>query len=201
MSVSTGPRFTSISLCLIICLRASLASTTENTARQTIFSGPQFSAQIQCVRDCIVSKETHGACWIDRVASTIGCDNSAGCAVSMGGTTWAARDECYCRTDLQPAAQSAISLCVSASCTIGDMSVNLASGGAVYRDYCGKITTTGSGGATAAATPTGGPTQTVYVTVSVTVCSGAAGGFLAHNVAIFNALSTLVVFLVYSYDQ
>ncbi|KAK3389313.1 hypothetical protein B0H63DRAFT_463371 [Podospora didyma] len=165
-------RFSFISRCafFVVFVLASLAAA-DDAARQTIFQEPQFLSQVKCVRDCIVSQGTTGACWTDRVAVTIECENVPGCVASLGGgTPWAARNSCYCRTDLQTAAQSAISSCVRTACAVGgvgDMNANLAGGSLVYREYCDKVTAS-SGGNTSPPMPTGAPTQTVPLPSSAT---------------------------------
>jgi hypothetical protein len=128
-----------LELILLALLSYAPVAISQDDARQTLFLGSQFSAQASCVRDCFVSKDTTGACWYDLVGKALGCMNTAGCAVSMGGTTWAAVNECYCRSDMQPVAQMAISTCITASCMSGNVNVNLASGSALYRDYCSSI--------------------------------------------------------------
>lgn len=73
-----------------------------------------------------------------------------------------ATNDCYCRSDLQRAAQDYLTSCVKRSCTVGDVNIDGSSAGGIYSDYCkGKGYTSVAGPASASASATrGGSTPT-----------------------------------------
>jgi hypothetical protein len=178
------PAFTSVLVTAVLVLQLlglAAAQSSGNTERQTLFLDPQFSKQIACVRDCFASKDTTGGCWYDNIGKALGCTNNPGCDVPAGGTTWAALNSCYCRSDLQSQAQAAITSCVRSNCTVGDLDVNAASAGALQRSYCSRAGFPQSVDAEPTTTVASPATTTVsvYVTTTVTVSSNAASIALA----------------------
>lgn len=94
---------------------------------QTIYSLAIFSNQKPCATGCFVY---YGHCQSDSVAYAIQCSTSY-CVPNLG-----ALDSCYCRTDLQPIAESYLSSCILSSCTIGNSSIDASSAVSIYSSYC-----------------------------------------------------------------
>ena len=118
--------------------------TAAETTPQTLFFAPAYSAQLPCAQDCFLYD--FAGCEVDAVGSVIGChygycsDNSA----QLG-----APDNCYCRTDLQPAAERWLSTCVQSRCTEGDAAIDVGTAVGLYTSYCAS-----KGFPVAAAAPT-----------------------------------------------
>lgn len=103
----------------------------QNTAFQTIYSLDIYSSQKPCAQQCFIY--TGLGCHIDVVASAIGCEYNQ-CSANYG-----APNNCYCRTDLQSGAESYITSCVKAGCTVGDSSIDISSAGSIYNYYCSSL--------------------------------------------------------------
>lgn len=145
----------------LVCVLLFFLSATlcQDTSLQTIYSLDIFSSQKPCAQSCFWRNFL--GCQIDGVASKIGCQyNYCNQNTDLVG----AQNFCYCRTDLQPAAEAYITSCVKSACTVGDSSIDISSAGSIYEYYCSSkgfpinvpATTTQEG--TQA-------TTTVYVTV------------------------------------
>ena len=102
--------------------------TQAQTAYQEIFTLDAFSLQQTCVQFCFTTKLS--GCTTDVLADAIGC------AYSACGKPFQAVDDCYCRSDLQTAAESFLTSCIKTSCTVGDVSGNIASASSIYAGYC-----------------------------------------------------------------
>jgi hypothetical protein len=103
----------------------------QDTSLQTIYSLDIFSSQKPCARSCFW--QNYLGCQIDGVASKIGCGyNYCNQNTELVG----AQNSCYCRTDLQPAAEAYITSCVKSACTVGDSSIDISSAGSIYNYYC-----------------------------------------------------------------
>lgn len=105
-------------------------STEAQTAYQSIYTVDAFAAQPTCVQNCFTVGYPNIECYTDVLGSFLGCPN-APCA-----TAFAAVDSCYCRGDLQAAANELLGLCINELCSVGDNSVNLATAVSIYSDYC-----------------------------------------------------------------
>lgn len=127
----------------------------QDTNPQTIFSLDIFSSQKPCAQGCFIY--TFLDCFSDAVGVDIGC-GSGGC------TNHGALDNCYCRTDLQSAAQSYLTSCVEQFCTAGDSSIDISSAGSIYGDYCSSQGYPASAQATTTQESTQATTA-MYVTV------------------------------------
>lgn len=105
-------------------------SARAQTAYQSIYTVDAFAAQPTCVQNCFTAGYPNIDCYTDVLGSFLGCPN-APCA-----TAFAAVDSCYCRGDLQAAANELLGLCINELCSVGDNSVNLATAVSIYSDYC-----------------------------------------------------------------
>jgi hypothetical protein len=103
---------------LLFCLAPAIA---QSTTTQTINSLNVFSSQKPCAQACFLSNG------YDVLASVIQCNY----AYSTNAPNY-----CYCRTDLQPVAESYLTSCVKSQCTVGDSSIDISSAGSIYRSYC-----------------------------------------------------------------
>ncbi|PMD17232.1 hypothetical protein NA56DRAFT_752581 [Hyaloscypha hepaticicola] len=100
----------------------------QGTTYETIYSLDSWSSQKPCAQQCFIN--TSLGCHIDEVAAAIGCEYND-CSANYG-----APNDCYCRADLQSVAQSYLTSCVSAQCTVGDSSIDISSAGSIYNYYC-----------------------------------------------------------------
>jgi hypothetical protein len=114
-------------------LLVTLVAAQTATGPQQIFTLPAFSQQQLCVQSCYTK---YNGCTTDLVGSVLGCP-IAPCTFTSGAM--GAPDNCYCRGDLQGAAQSYLSACVEASCTVGDTSANVATAVSLYAGYCTSL--------------------------------------------------------------
>lgn len=114
-----------------LVIHASVAQQTNT--HQQIFTLDAFSLQQTCVQSCFTYDLS--GCTTDLVGSAIGCSINS-CTLATG--QFGALDSCYCRSDLQVAAESWLAACIKKSCTVGDTSANAASATSIYLDYCGS---------------------------------------------------------------
>jgi hypothetical protein len=139
----------------------------QNTDLQTIFSLDIFSSQKPCAQSCFTEGPGYvGGCFDDLVGNAIGCVTDNVCGL---GSSALAPNSCFCRSDLQKAAESFLTSCVKSACTVGDSSIDISSAGSIYDYYCTSL----GYPVNALATTTQESLQattTVYVTVS---CSSA----------------------------
>lgn len=146
----------------------------QGTTYETIYSLDSWSSQKPCAQQCFIN--TSLGCHIDEVAAAIGCEYND-CSANYG-----APNDCYCRADLQSVAQSYLTSCVSAQCTVGDSSIDISSAGSIYNYYCSS---NGFPAAAVVATTTLPATQatpTVYVTVYRSI-GISARSILGHSTA------------------
>lgn len=114
---------------LLVSLLSSF--TRAQTAYQSIYTVDAFAAQPTCVQACFTAGYGPDInCNTDVLGSLLGCPNTP-CM-----TTFAAVDSCYCRGDLQAAANELLGLCINEVCSVGDNSVNLATAASIYSNYC-----------------------------------------------------------------
>lgn len=123
-----------LQILLLTLLSFTLAQSTD-TAPQSITAQPLFTAQKPCGQRCFFPD--YLACPVDAVASAIGCEYGSGCPGVLKTVSYEAANDCYCRTDLQPAASRFLSSCVWNHCTAGDPSIDFSSALGLYDTYCG----------------------------------------------------------------
>jgi hypothetical protein len=128
----------------------------------TITNAAAYSSLLPCAQGCIYSQDLGCPNVPDPIGNAIGCyeNLNAGCEK----VSWA-MNSCYCRTDLQADAVSAISKCVLSVCTIGDSMGDFTSVSNVYTGYCSGAgfainnaavaSTTAAGGSSVATSKTG----------------------------------------------
>ncbi|KAF2501497.1 hypothetical protein BU16DRAFT_201114 [Lophium mytilinum] len=140
------------------------------TVTQQVTTLSAFPSQKECARDCFV---TTGFCPNDILGSVIGCAPHTDCQDS----NWLAKNDCYCRQDLQPVAQSYLTSCVSEGCKVGDVAIDASTAGSIYSQYCVEKGFAVTGPATIQATTTGpGGSSTVTATgVSLEPTSSSTG--------------------------
>ncbi|PVH85218.1 hypothetical protein DL98DRAFT_583813 [Cadophora sp. DSE1049] len=127
----------------------------QNTARQTLYLEDQFLPMKPCAARCIAYST--GGCGVDKLANVLGCPY-AYCEKETG-----APNDCYCRGDNQAPANSYLSSCIKSACTVGDVSIDIASAVGLYNGYCT------SNGLLAAAVTTAPPTTVMPTTGSANV--------------------------------
>ncbi|KAL6706651.1 hypothetical protein ACN47E_005193 [Coniothyrium glycines] len=102
------------------------------TITQDISTFAVYSQQKNCAISCF---KTGGVlCPFDALGHAIGCAQSGLCD-SKG---WQARNDCYCSPGLIQTAQEYLEACVSASCSVGDVSVDVSSATSIYSRYCAE---------------------------------------------------------------
>lgn len=131
MARQNPPHISYIPLISTFLLILPLTYAQVGTARQDITKIAEFPLQKECARDCFV---TTGFCPNDILGSKIGCAAHDDCA-SQG---WEAKNDCYCRTDLQGPALEILTSCVSRSCTVGDNAIDAESAASIYGRYCSE---------------------------------------------------------------
>ena len=97
-------------------LLSRIATAQATPEPQQLFTLDALSQQQTCVQYCFTTELS--GCTTDVLGSAIGC------AVNPCTTPFAALDSCYCRGDLQSAAQSFLTSCIKKACTVGDVSIN-----------------------------------------------------------------------------
>ena len=103
----------------------------QTNAPQQIFTESAFQEQQTCVQNCFTFRLS--GCTTDILGSFIGCPINS-CTLATG--KFGAMDSCYCRSDLQLAAQEWIMSCVRDMCSVGDTSVIIATAVSIYEGYC-----------------------------------------------------------------
>lgn len=118
--------------CFFSSLATAQSNITQATRYQDITTIAAFPSQKPCARDCFVSNTPF--CNEDRIGVYIGCTTHFHCL----NNGWQATNSCFCRPDLQTAAQQYLTSCIRRSCDVGDVSVDLSSAGSIYAQYCAE---------------------------------------------------------------
>ncbi|KAF2021480.1 hypothetical protein BU24DRAFT_457459 [Aaosphaeria arxii CBS 175.79] len=108
-----------------------IAQVEVGSITQDVTNMPAFPSQKACARSCFVNT---GFCPNDILGSAISCAEHTDC----NSMNWQAKNDCYCRQDLQKPAQDILSSCVSTKCNIGDVAIDAASAGSIYANYCSQ---------------------------------------------------------------
>ncbi|KAF2789387.1 hypothetical protein K505DRAFT_420508 [Melanomma pulvis-pyrius CBS 109.77] len=130
----------------ILILPITKAQVDTTTQQITTFSA--FPLQKDCAQGCFINT---GFCRNDILGSIIGCAVHTDCYAG----SWLAKNDCYCRQDLQGAAQSYLSSCVSRACKEGDVAIDASTAGSIYEQYCVQKGFPAAAPATILATTTG----------------------------------------------
>jgi hypothetical protein len=118
------------------------------TMPQDLSTIAAYSQQLPCAQSCFMYGKS---CPRDILGQELGCNSNSGCS-SRG---WEAKNDCYCRPDLQTPAQQWLTSCISSACSVGNAALDASSAGAIYNQYCqGKGYTAGPLPATVQATIT-----------------------------------------------
>jgi len=149
---------------------------------ETIASLDAYKSQRSCGQACFWVIGA-GAEPFDVLGLTLGC-------------TQPVRDSCYCRTDVQAAAETYLSTCISSSCSgPGAVTNDISMATSIYDSYClAKGFTADRSPATIAATTTPVPTGNPTVTKSVYISSPTSNGGAS---SVPSASSTYGFFLIY----
>jgi hypothetical protein len=116
-------------LVLLLSLQIVPFGTAQDSNHQTIVNLEAFSQLDACVQTCFTAGGL--GCSYDILGSALQCATGNPCAL-----TWAALDDCYCRSDKQSFAESYISACVKSGCTAANVEDDISSGWSVYGGYC-----------------------------------------------------------------
>lgn len=153
---------------LLLILSTSTTNAQIGTITQDISTVSVFAQQKECARSCFMRT---GVCPYDGLGSAIGCATYGGCK-SKG---WEAKNDCYCRQDLQNPGQAYLTSCIQSLCTVGDESIDASTAGSIYAQYCkdkGYAPPTAPATIPAVATGPGGiPTRT-FAAVSQPAATG-----------------------------
>lgn len=167
---------------LLILIELFLAPTRAQTAYQEIFTLEAFSLQQTCAQYCFTNSLS--GCTTDMVADAIGCSYNS-CK-----SPFQAVDDCYCRADLQSAAESFLASCIKEFCTVGDTSYNVAVASSIYAGYCtSKGFTAKSPAQNTAGTTSGGTSGNSLTTTGRTGSTTTAAVTLFEDV-VYNTLTT-----------
>jgi hypothetical protein len=152
-----------LTLLLSVLLFTRVTTAQIGTITQDITAIAAYGLQKPCAQSCF---QTTGFCPNDILGSKIGCREHTDCY----DANWQATNDCYCRSDLQKAAQDYLTSCVKRSCTAGDARIDGSTAGGIYVQYCKeKGYKLAAGPATVPASATGtatsaggnnGPTET-----------------------------------------
>jgi len=126
---------------------------------QSIVSDASFQAIDLCAQNCF--QTWVAGCWNPLLDIYLQCVAEATPYCTM------ASNDCYCRADHQPVAESYLSSCISKSCTVGNAQIDVNSAITVYEGYCASNGYSATAPAsTPAQTTSQGPiaTTTAYVT-------------------------------------
>jgi hypothetical protein len=182
---------------LTICHILAVTYAQVGTITQDLTTLSAFPLQKACAQECFVQT---AYCPNDYLGSKIGCAVHTDCDTNG----WQAKNDCYCRQDLQVAAQSILTSCISRGCSAGDDAIDASTAGSIYAQYCKQkgypnptapavvpATTTGPGGSTKATGGVDNPTtQTpasssskISTTTIIAIVVGVAIGlaFLAYG--------------------
>ncbi|KAF1915646.1 hypothetical protein BDU57DRAFT_452785 [Ampelomyces quisqualis] len=72
------------------------------------------------------------SCPVDVLGRELGCDVVQGCSTR----NWQAKNDCYCRPDLQQPAHQWLTSCIQSSCSVGDAAIDASTAGSIYAQYC-----------------------------------------------------------------
>jgi hypothetical protein len=114
---------------LTACLILPITNAQVGTITQDLTTLSAFPLQKACAQSCFL---TTGFCPNDVLGSQIGCAVHTDCY----DNNWLAKNDCYCRQDLQVAAQSILTSCISRECKAGDDAIDASSAGSIYAQYC-----------------------------------------------------------------
>ncbi|KAH8586943.1 hypothetical protein B0O99DRAFT_695035 [Bisporella sp. PMI_857] len=130
-----------------------------DSSLQSIYSADEYLALKPCAAGCIYYPGSD-SCWHhDKIGAAVGCDKECNIA----------KNDCYCRADLIPVANSYITACVKEACTIGNYQIDLTSAANLYNGYCNKLGSFPATITTVQVTPlVVGPASAVVVTATVT---------------------------------
>ncbi|OAP63487.1 hypothetical protein AYL99_02714 [Fonsecaea erecta] len=118
---------------LVLLSSPGAGAQTSNPKPQTIYMLTAFQEQQLCVQSCF----TYGyGCTTDLVGMAIGCSADS---CDFTSAAFGALDSCYCRGDLQLAAESYLTSCIQESCTVGDTSINIGAAVSIYGGYCTSL--------------------------------------------------------------
>ncbi|OAL02811.1 hypothetical protein IQ06DRAFT_345800 [Phaeosphaeriaceae sp. SRC1lsM3a] len=73
------------------------------------------------------------SCPIDVLARKLGCE-----ANECSSRGWQAKNDCYCRPDLQKPAHDWLTSCIQSSCSVGNADLDASTAGSIYARYCGE---------------------------------------------------------------
>jgi hypothetical protein len=90
-----------------------------------------YSKQLPCAQSCFMFGKS---CPVDLLGRELGCEPEYTCSTRG----WQAKNDCYCRADLQQPAQAFLTSCIQSSCRVGDASIDAATAGSIYSQYCAE---------------------------------------------------------------
>jgi hypothetical protein len=99
------------------------------TITQDISTLPAFSRQKPCAISCFM---TGSICPEDLLGVKLGCAPQGLCSARG----WQAKNDCYCRPDLQTPAHEWLTSCIQKYCSVGDAAIDASTAGALYGQYC-----------------------------------------------------------------
>lgn len=98
------------------------------TMTQDIATMGGYSSQLPCAQSCF---KMGSSCPIDVLARKLGCE-----ANECSSRGWQAKNDCYCRPDLQKPAHDWLTSCIQSSCSVGNADLDASTAGSIYARYC-----------------------------------------------------------------
>jgi hypothetical protein len=99
------------------------------TMTQDLSTNPAYSQQLPCAQSCFM----YGvSCPLDNLGKQLGCELQNSCNTRG----WQAKNDCYCRPDLQQPAQQWLTSCIQSGCSVGDAAIDASTAGSIYARYC-----------------------------------------------------------------
>jgi hypothetical protein len=101
------------------------------TMTQDISTNPAYSRQLPCAQSCFM----YGvSCPFDNLGKQLGCEVQNSCNTRG----WQAKNDCYCRPDLQQPAHQWLTSCIQSACSVGDAAIDASTAGSIYARYCAE---------------------------------------------------------------
>jgi hypothetical protein len=115
----------------LLFLWVPVAHSQIGTVTQDISTIAAYSKQLPCAQSCFMYGRS---CPLDVLGRKLGCDPEWSCSTRG----WQAKNDCYCRADLQQPAQQWLTSCIQSSCSVGDASIDASTAGSIYSQYCAE---------------------------------------------------------------
>jgi hypothetical protein len=121
----------SLPIQIVFLMFSSYAYSQIGIMTQDISTIAAYSKQLPCAQSCFMFGKS---CPVDLLGRELGCEPEYTCSTQG----WQAKNDCYCRADLQQPAQAFLTSCIQSSCSVGDASIDASTAGSIYSQYCAE---------------------------------------------------------------